>query len=165
MDAAALGVSSQSVARLLAKPSAAGNTREFWNASIPNTGPYTFSINGLLEDIDFTIDGDTIANLLHIDASLNAIIFNDNGGDADLRIEGDTNPNLISMDAGLDAVGIGASPTANVLLDVVSTTKAFRPPVMTTTQRDAIGSPQNGMIIWNSTTGQLEDYNGGWAAV
>jgi hypothetical protein len=75
-----------------------------------------------------------------------------------------TETTLLTVD-GAGNVGIGAAPDANTLLDVVSTTKAFRPPVMTTTQRNAIASPQNGMIIWNSTTTQLEDYNGGWAAV
>ncbi|HLC23784.1 MAG TPA: hypothetical protein VJL08_05030 [Dehalococcoidia bacterium] len=62
-------------------------------------------------------------------------------------------------------MGVGAAPGTSVALDVPSTTRAFRPPVMTSTQRDAIASPANGMIIWNSTTTQLEDYNGGWAAV
>jgi len=94
-----------------------------------------------------------------------AVVWNEDGTDIDHRIEGNGNANLVSVDAGLDAVGIGGAPTANVLLDVVSTTKAFRPPVMTSTERDAIPSPVNGMIIWNSTTTQLEDYNGGWAAV
>lgn len=30
----------------------------------------------------------------------------------------------------------------------------------TTTERDAIASPQTGMVIWNSTSAQLEVYNG-----
>lgn len=63
-------------------------------------------------------------------------------------------------------LGVGTAPGVSVALDVPSTTRAFRPPVMTTTQRDAIGTPAAGMIIWNSTTTQLEDYNGtAWAAV
>ena len=75
----------------------------------------------------------------------------------------------------LDRIGGGSDtldqifgPTgeiARIRAGHVIITKAFRPPVMTTAQRDAIASPENGMLIWNSTTGQLEDYNGGWAAV
>lgn len=57
------------------------------------------------------------------------------------------------------------TPNANAILDLTSTTKAFMPPRMTTAQRDAIPAPTDGMIIWNTTTGQLEDYNSGWAAV
>lgn len=51
-------------------------------------------------------------------------------------------------------------------LNMVSTSHAFLPPRVTTTQRDAIASPVAGMVIWNTTTGQLEDHNGtAWAAV
>ena len=37
---------------------------------------------------------------------------------------------------------------------------------VTTTERDAIASPFEGMLVYNDTTHQLEDYNGsGWGAV
>jgi hypothetical protein len=62
-------------------------------------------------------------------------------------------------------VGIGvATPNANAILDVTSTTKAFMPPRMTSTQRDAISSPTAGMLIYNSTTGAINFYNGAWTA-
>jgi hypothetical protein len=36
----------------------------------------------------------------------------------------------------------------------------------TTTERDAIASPQTGMLIWNTTTARLEVYNGSaWGAI
>ena len=42
-------------------------------------------------------------------------------------------------------VGIGtSSPNANAALDVTSSTKAFMPPRMTTTERDAVASPTAG---------------------
>jgi hypothetical protein len=54
-------------------------------------------------------------------------------------------------------VGIGtASPDGTALLDVSSTTKGFLPPRMTTTQRDAISSPPNGLMLYNSTTDKLQ---------
>lgn len=64
-------------------------------------------------------------------------------------------------------VGIGtASPNVNAILDVTSTTKAFMPPRMTTTQRDAVSSPTAGMVVYNSTTNVLNFHNGsGWGAV
>jgi hypothetical protein len=55
--------------------------------------------------------------------------------------------------------------TTNVALDVQSTTKAFAPPRMTTTQKNAIGSPSAGMIVYDSTLNSLQDYNGSaWVA-
>jgi hypothetical protein len=60
-------------------------------------------------------------------------------------------------------VGIGGTPNANAILDLQSTTKAFIPPRMTTSQRNAIPSPTEGMVIYNTTTHGLEVYtNAGW---
>jgi hypothetical protein len=63
-------------------------------------------------------------------------------------------------------VGIGtATPNSNAILDVISTTKAFMPPRMTTAQRDAIASPTAGMIVFNSTTGKINIYTTAWEVV
>jgi hypothetical protein len=64
-------------------------------------------------------------------------------------------------------VGIGTTtPNANAILDLTSTTKAFMPPRMTTTQRDAVASPTEGMVIFNITTHVLNYYGtAAWAAV
>jgi hypothetical protein len=54
-------------------------------------------------------------------------------------------------------VGIGtSSPNAAARLDVSSTTSGFLPPRMTTAQRDAIGSPPNGLMLYNTTTDKLQ---------
>jgi hypothetical protein len=54
-------------------------------------------------------------------------------------------------------VGIGtASPNAAALLDVTSTTRGFLPPRMTTAERDGIGSPPNGLMLYNSSTNKLQ---------
>lgn len=58
--------------------------------------------------------------------------------------------------------GIGtASPDASAMLDVTSTTRGLLPPRMTTAQRDAIASPANGLILYNSTTSKLQVRAGG----
>jgi hypothetical protein len=63
-------------------------------------------------------------------------------------------------------LGVGGAPASNLALDVQSTTKAFSPPRMTTAQRDAIASPTAGMLIYNTTTSQLNQYSGAtWGAV
>ena len=64
----------------------------------------------------------------------------------------------ISIDTGntkmIIGTTIGAS-AADAILDLVSTTKGFLPPRMTTSERNAISSPSNGLIIYNSTTNRI----------
>jgi hypothetical protein len=56
--------------------------------------------------------------------------------------------------------------SASAILNVASTTKGALLPRMTTTQRDAISAPTEGMLIYNTTTHCLDHYNGSaWAAV
>lgn len=64
------------------------------------------------------------------------------------------------------AVGSTAVASTSAVLDLVSTTKGFNPPRMTTTQRDAISGPTAGLVIYNTTTSALNAYNGSaWVAV
>ena len=73
----------------------------------------------------------------------------------------DTQGALILKDGG--GVGIGGAPDASAQLDVSSTTKGFLPPRMTTTQRNAIGSPAEGLIIYNTTDNKFQGLNdAGW---
>jgi hypothetical protein len=59
-----------------------------------------------------------------------------------------------------------ATPNISSVLDLQSTTKGFLPPIMTTVQRDAIGTPANGLMIYNSTTGAYNGYQGGaWSGI
>jgi hypothetical protein len=63
-------------------------------------------------------------------------------------------------------VGVGGTANTNAILDITSTTKAFMPPRMTTTQRDNISSPAAGMVIYNISTNVLNFHNGtSWGAV
>ena len=55
--------------------------------------------------------------------------------------------------------GAGSAHTS-AALEVRSTTQGFLPPVLTTTQRDNIGSPATGLTIYNSTIGVIESYDG-----
>ena len=65
----------------------------------------------------------------------------------------------------LGNVGIGTTPNANAILDVTSTTKAFMPPRMTTTQKNAIASPTAGMLVYDSTLNKLCLYTTAWQTV
>ncbi len=64
-------------------------------------------------------------------------------------------------------VGIGtAAPAASAALDLTSTTKGFLPPRMITAERNAIAGPVAGLIIYNTTTNQLNLYNGtAWTTI
>ncbi len=54
-----------------------------------------------------------------------------------------------------------ATPTgAAYLVDLQSTTQGFAPPRMTKTQRDAISSPGDGLLIYNTDSKSVDVYNG-----
>jgi len=58
-------------------------------------------------------------------------------------------------------VGIGTTlPHISTILDLVSTTAGLGLPRMTTTQINAISSPQAGLTVYNSTLGKICYYNG-----
>lgn len=72
-----------------------------------------------------------------------------------------TSPSLIT-----GALGIGGTANANAALDVQSTTKAFMPPRMTTTEKGNIASPTAGMVVYDSTLSKLCVYTGAaWQTV
>lgn len=54
-----------------------------------------------------------------------------------------------------------STPDPSAMLDVKSTTKGLLIPSMTTTQRNAIVSPAEGLIIYNTTTNELNQRQGG----
>lgn len=64
-------------------------------------------------------------------------------------------------------VGIGANWVQNcAILEIESTSKGVLFPRMTTTQRDAIPTPQNGLMIYNTTTNKFNGYAAGaWVAL
>lgn len=53
-----------------------------------------------------------------------------------------------------------SSPDNSAMLDVKSTTKGFLPPRMTTSQRNSISSPAEGLVIFNTDENTLNVFNG-----
>lgn len=97
-------------------------------------------------------------------------VFNETGKDQDERHESDTDPNCLTLDGGNDSIAVGVAPgshPAGSKFTVATTTKASIPaPKMDTTARDLLGNLVAGLLIYNTTTAQLEDYDGAtWAAV
>ena len=58
------------------------------------------------------------------------------------------------------SIGTPSDPVASAQLEIVSTTKGFLPPRMTSAQRDAIASPAAGLVVYNTTDNLLSFYNG-----
>ncbi|WP_419172486.1 tail fiber domain-containing protein [Halobacteriovorax sp.] len=62
--------------------------------------------------------------------------------------------------------GIGTTPDASAVLDVSSTSKGFLPPRMTSVQRNAIASPAEGLVVYDTDIQEIYVYKGGaWRAV
>ena len=57
-------------------------------------------------------------------------------------------------------MGIGGAPISNGILTLTSLSKAFVPPRMTSAQRNAIGSPAAGMMVYNTTDSLMSFYDG-----
>jgi uncharacterized protein (TIGR02145 family) len=66
------------------------------------------------------------------------------------------------------SVGIGGQPVGSAALDITSTTQGLLVPRMNSTQRDAIATPANALLIWNISNNSFEVYKNTctcWVAV
>jgi hypothetical protein len=80
---------------------------------------------------------------------------------ADLSFQTNGTTKMFIESSGSIGIGTGSStPNSSSMLEVNSTSKGFLPPRMTTSQRDAIGSPAEGLVIYNTTEKALNVYNG-----
>ena len=103
--------------------------------------------------------------------------YNNNGSfgaEADFTYDASTNTlsvvnltatSITTTGAGSQTISAGANIELNATNRVLITDTPFRLASFTTTQRDALASPVNGDMIYNSTTNQLESYeNSAWVA-
>lgn len=58
------------------------------------------------------------------------------------------------------SVGTTSAPAASTILDLVSTTKAFGPPAMTSAQKEAITSPRDGCFLYDTDLDGTCSYDG-----
>jgi len=63
------------------------------------------------------------------------------------------------------SLGSTVSSQASAKLDIQSTTQGFLPPRMTTTQRNAIASPAEGLIVYDLTVRKLYVYTSTWEVI
>lgn len=75
---------------------------------------------------------------------------------------------IISISTFNAQIGVGTNtPNASAALDITSTTQGLLMPRMTSTERNAIASPANGLVVYqtNNTPGLYCYVNGAWALV
>jgi len=78
--------------------------------------------------------------------------------DGNVTLQGDNN--ILGIGTGY-RVGVGTfTPATDAILELKSTTQVFLPPRMTTAQRNSIGSTSTGAIVFNSSTGKHQGYDG-----
>ena len=63
------------------------------------------------------------------------------------------------VNAGRSGFGT-TTPNASAEIEILSTTRGFLPPRMTTTQKNAISSPAQGLMVFDTTLAKLCVYNG-----
>ncbi len=86
------------------------------------------------------------------------VTVNGAGADVDFAISSDNVANLVYVDAGTGTVSFGSATQTTDALVAFNTTNSILVPVGNTVQRPATGVA--GMVRFNSTTQQVEAYNG-----
>jgi len=78
-----------------------------------------------------------------------------------LRVDAPVNQAIHSNGrAYVEEYGLGAGMLSSALFQLNSTSKGFLPPRMTTAQINAISSPAEGLVVYNTDRKRLETYNG-----
>lgn len=124
--------------------------------AVTNGSGYTFSIDGNTDNSGVSIAA--INSAMYINAA--------DGSSAPLfRCLSNGYANYFNVyNDGHISIGTG-SPDASSIIDITSTTKGLLPPRMTTTQKNAISSPAEGLIVYDLTLHKLYVFDGSvWQA-
>jgi hypothetical protein len=146
-----------------------GVTNGAGTIAVANTGVLSWSggVTGLTPAAP-TTGAVTLAGVLNVasggtNASTASIVsFNNITGYSATGATGTTSSNLVFSASPVfsGSVGIGATPATSAVLDAQSTTQGVRFPNMTTTQKNAIGTPVAGLVIFDITLAKLCVYSG-----
>jgi len=71
----------------------------------------------------------------------------------------------LSNAQGVSISADNSSPNASSIFELKSTSQGMLTPRMTTTERDAIVSPADGLLIYNTTTGAFNFHQAGWQVI
>jgi hypothetical protein len=146
-----------------------GVTNAAGSITLANTGVLSWAggVTGLTPAAP-TTGAVTLAGVLNVasggtNASTASIVsFNNITGYSATGATGTTSTNLVFSASPIfsGSVGIGATPAASAVLDAQSTTQGVRFPNMTTTQKNAIGTPVAGLVVFDTTLVKLCVYSG-----
>ena len=153
----------------LAPGAGIGVTNAAGSITLANTGVLSWAggVTGLTPAAP-TTGAVTLAGVLNVasggtNASTASIVsFNNITGYSATGATGTTSTNLVFSASPVfsGSVGIGTTPAASAVLDAQSTTQGVRFPNMTTTQKNAIGTPAAGLVIFDTTLAKLCVYSG-----
>ena len=118
-----------------------------------------------IKDEDITSDDIAIAAVRGADANAGnqREIALGTISDIDLRDDAVIPAKLDSTkDFQMNMLALGDAAVTDTILSLNTTTKAFLPPRLTTTQRNNIGTPVAGMLVYNDTTSTLNIYTTSW---
>jgi hypothetical protein len=100
-------------------------------------------------------------SLVNVQSGLKVVIAYYHASTVKSAVEVANGTNSLLLMKGSGNVGIGTTtPAASAVLDIVSTTKGFLPPRMTTTQKNAIATPAEGLVVYDLTLHKLCIYTG-----
>ena len=146
-----------------------GVTNGAGTIAVANTGVLSWSGGATgLTPATPTTGNVTLSGLLNVvsggtgQSTYTIVSFNNITGYSAAGATGTTSTNLVFSASPVfsGSVGIGATPAASAVLDAQSTTQGVRFPNMTTTQKNAIGTPAAGLVIFDTTLAKLCVYSG-----
>lgn len=119
---------------------ATANALYIGNSAVGIYIPSSSNIGGYFEGANFGID--CYSSSKAIRANTNGTAIHSNGN------------------AHIETYSFAGTKDSSAVLQLDSNTQGALMPRMTTTQRDAISSPATSLVIFNTTTGRFEHYNG-----
>jgi hypothetical protein len=170
-DGTSLTVSGSSAGNLVRiTQTGAGNALVVEDSANPDASPFVVAADGSVgvgtsspaSRFDVATNG---YGAIHVTDTSNSRIAYLGFGAGEVYFGGTGASNIKIQSGGVDrvfvsssgSVGIGTSSLdASAALDVTSTTGGILFPRMTGTQRDAIASPANGLVLYNTTTDKLQ---------
>ena len=158
--------STSATTALLVQNSAGTNFLE-----VKDNGDITNGANGTT-DLKFEIS--PVANKFFrlTRQSVNVDFYAGSSGNSTIEVSGGAPFNISAGSANLNlsngGVRVGSSyatTNASAQLEVVSTTRGFLPPRMTTTQKNAISTPASGLQVYDTTVNRASVYSTAWENV
>ena len=122
------------------------------------SGQSTTSYGGTFNGVSGSLSQGTTYGGVLIGGTAGAYMYSDSSGYGAIPYENAGSAGAMNCQG--KALFNGTAATGSSLVQIDSTTQGVLLPRMTTTQRDAIGSPATGLEIYNTTTNRKEVYNG-----